>query len=328
MVRTVDGGKSWLDVTPPGGEHLTFRDIEAFDSNQALVLTTGLAGASRIYQTDDGGDNWDLVFKNRNPEANYDGIAFFDRNHGIALSDPVGGKFRILTTDDGGRTWRVASTSGMPPALPAEVARATGTCLITNGPQDAWFGTQPDGASSRVFHTRDRGHIWSAVTTPIPGAPDFGIASLAFWDTQRGLILGGGAPGTDSPSVVAATADGGATWSRLGSLTGFRVNMALIPTHNRDTAVAVGLTGSDITTDGGQTWYQFDQTDLRGVSCQRNAGCWAVGKDFIAAELMSPIFGRDADDWDRDEAPGSAERRWNRRRRRSDRRARGSSGNG
>ncbi|WP_328522348.1 WD40/YVTN/BNR-like repeat-containing protein [Kribbella sp. NBC_00359] len=289
VVRTIDGGASWTDVTPPGGEHLTFRDIRAFDRDHALALASGFAEDSKIYRTTDGGIKWNPVFVNQEPKAFYDGIAFFDRDHGIALSDPVGGKFRILTTDDGGRSWKIAPKNGMPPALPDEFGRATGTCLVAKGPRDAWFGTQPVGPGSRVFHTRDRGRTWSVVTTPIPGDPDFGIASLAFWDTKHGLALGGGDPGTNKPSVVAATADGGATWTRVGSPAGFRTNMALIPTNTRDTAVAVGFSGSDITTDGGRTWHQFDQADLRGVSCKQDAGCWAVGKNFLAAELMQPI---------------------------------------
>jgi hypothetical protein len=108
------------------------------------------------------------------------------------------------------------------------------------------------------------------------------VASSAFRDTRHGLVLGGSAPGTPTtPSVVAATADGGTTWSQVGSPADFRPNMALV----RDTAVAVGFTGSDFSTDDGQTWQLFDQTDLRGIS-GTNLSCWAVGKDGIAAELM------------------------------------------
>jgi photosystem II stability/assembly factor-like uncharacterized protein len=281
VVRTVDGGQSWQDVTPPGGKDLTFHDVEAFDRNHALALAVGSGQDSKIFRTDDGGTSWELVFESQEQDAFYDGIAFFDPHRGIAMSDPVAGKFRILATGDGGRTWQVASINGMPPALPNEFARATGTCLVTTGPHDAWFGTQPDGPNSRVFHTRDRGLSWSAVTTPIPGDPQFGIASLAFRDAQHGLALGGSNPGASTPSVVAATADGGATWSPVGSPAGFRTNMALVG----DTAVAVGLTGSDLSTDDGHIWQLFDQTDLRGVSC-RNLSCWAVGKNGIAAELM------------------------------------------
>jgi photosystem II stability/assembly factor-like uncharacterized protein len=284
VLRTVDGGRSWQDVTPPDGENRAFHDVEAFDHNQALVLTVGQADESRIIRTTDGGLNWDVVFVNYEAEAFYDGIAFFDRLHGIALSDPVGGRFRILTTSDGGGTWNVAPTDGMPPALPGEAARATGTSLVTLGPRRAWFGTQLVGSQSRVFRTKDRGVTWSAVIAPIPGHPQFGIASLTFWNPKHGLAVGGSCPRTNIPSVVAETADGGKTWAQVGSPSGFRTSIASVQTKKRRTAVAVGLSGSDFTTDRGHTWEPFDYRVLRGVNCLK-ASCWAVGKNGVTAEL-------------------------------------------
>lgn len=293
VLRTVDGGESWQDVTPPGGEELDFQDIEAFDRNHALALAVGVGEASKIYRTADGGTTWELAFQNEEPEAFYDGIAFFDHRRGLALSDPVQGKFVILATVDGGHTWQVAAGTGMPPAMSDEAARATGTCLVARGPDDAWFGTWPQGPS-RVFHTRDGGDTWSTAITPIPGQipgvdlrrGPFGIASLAFRDAQHGVALGGSDPFTDAPSVVAVTADGGTTWSPVGSPAGFRFNMASVPTNAGDTLVAVGRSGSDFSTDGGHTWHLLDGIDLRGVNSKPHVACWAVGKNGTAAKLI------------------------------------------
>jgi photosystem II stability/assembly factor-like uncharacterized protein len=285
VVRTVDGGASWQNVTPPGGERSAFHDIEAFDRDHAVVLAIGSGKDSKIYRTANGGKTWKLVFENQEPKAFYDGIAFFDRDNGIAVSDPVGGQFRILTTGDGGQTWKVAPSNAELRARPNEGVHASGTSLVTKGPQDAWFGTVRPGANSRVFHTPDRGRTWSVADTPISADLGAGIFSLAFWDTEQGLVLGGGNPAANDPSVVARTTDGGTTWSRVGSPAGFRTNMAL--TDRMDSAIAVGFTGSDFTTNRGDTWQSFDQTDLRGVDCKQNAGCWAVGKNLTAAKLIT-----------------------------------------
>ena len=70
----------------------------------------------------------------------------------------------VFTTADGGDHWDRRQT---PPAMPKEGAfAASGTCLITMGTREAWFGTGGvEGA--RVFHSADRGLTWTVATTPI-----------------------------------------------------------------------------------------------------------------------------------------------------------------
>lgn len=291
VVRTIDGGQSWHDITPPGGNSMHFHDIEAFDRNNAVVLAVGEGPASKIFWTGDGGVSWQLAFQNAEPKAFYDCIAFFDHRHGLAVSDPVDGFFRIISTDDGGRSWRIAPTTGMPPAIAndlgesIEFVRATGTSLVAVGPRDAWFGTDALDGSSRVFHTVDSGHTWTAVTTPIPGEPEFGIVSLSFRDRLHGLALGGGVFATNAPGAVLVTADGGETWSRVGSPSGFRVSIAWVVTNTKETAVAVAAAGSDVSTDSGHSWSLFDETDLRSINCLPHVACWAVEANGVAAEL-------------------------------------------
>jgi photosystem II stability/assembly factor-like uncharacterized protein len=96
VLRTLDGGETWEDVSPPGTEELEFRDVEAFDHNTATILSVGTGGDSRIYRTGDGGAMRTLTFLNSDENAFYDCMDFFNRRHGWALSDPVDGKFRIL----------------------------------------------------------------------------------------------------------------------------------------------------------------------------------------------------------------------------------------
>jgi len=102
VLRTIDGGKTWQDVSPPGSTGLLFRDVEAQSAYKASVLAIGEGDASRIYRTTDGGRHWDLTFVNDDPLAFYDCMDFFDGGRrGLALSDPVGGKFRIAATFEG-----------------------------------------------------------------------------------------------------------------------------------------------------------------------------------------------------------------------------------
>ena len=43
------------------------------------------------------------------------------------------------------------------------------------------------------------------------------------------------------------------------------------------TTVAVGLTGSDISRDGGRTWRTFDTGSFDTVACAKDGSCWASG---------------------------------------------------
>ncbi|MCW3052497.1 MAG: oxidoreductase, partial [Chthonomonadales bacterium] len=153
VVRTVDGGKHWEKVSVPGAEALDFRDIQAFDTQEASVLSIGPGEQSRIYKTQDGGKHWRHLFTNREAKAFYDAFAFWDHKHGIAISDPVEGRFPLLITEDG-ETWKPLVPDVMPPALLDEGGfAASGTCIAVGGRDDVWFAT--GGAAARVFHSAD-----------------------------------------------------------------------------------------------------------------------------------------------------------------------------
>lgn len=294
VLRTIDGGRSWQNVTrSPIVDTMEFHDVEAFGRDRALVLAVGLGPPSKIFRTTDGGARWQEVFKNEEAAAFYDGIAFLDSRRGLAFSDPVADKFRILTTTTGGRTWTIAPTDQMPEVENNEAAHATGTSLVAIGPHHAWFGTAPPaGSNSRVFHTHDGGRGWTVAPVPIRVEHEegFGVVSLVFWDLRNGVAMGGGVrPRRGQPerrSVAAVTSDGGRTWTPGGQLSGFRLNAAWVPSHTANTAVAVGPTGSDVTTDGGQTWHRFDKTSLTGISCTPDGTCWAVGENGVTAQLV------------------------------------------
>lgn len=287
VLRTVDGGRSWRDVSPPGAvaEGLELRDIEAFDARRAVALSIGEGEASRVLRTEDGGATWTETFRNPDPRAFYDCLTFFDSRHGLAVSDPVDGRFRILSTDDGGRNWSVLPSTGMPDALPGEAGfAASGQCLVSAGSRDVWLATG-GGAAARILHSADRGRTWRIAESGIPaGDPAKGAFALAFRDRTRGLAVGGDyRTGEASPQAAAASADAGRTWSPAQTpLPAYRSGAAWLP-HLRDAALAVGPTGTDVTTDGGRSWRpltpgSFDTGSFDTVDCAGDGGCWAAGE--------------------------------------------------
>ncbi|MET8247006.1 oxidoreductase [Streptomyces sp. NPDC005202] len=287
VLRTTDGGASWRNVSPPGAAELQFRDVEAFDARRAVVLAIGAGEASRVYRTDHGGASWTESFRNPDAQASYDCLTFFDRRHGLAMSDPVDGRFRLLTTSDGGRSWKVLPSKGMPAALDGEAGlAASGQCLVASGPRDVWLATG-GGARARVLHSADRGLTWTATDTPIPaGDPAKGVFALAFRDRTHGLVVGGDyRVDQASPGAAATTGDGGRTWQPSATPPpAYRSGAAWLP-HSRAAALAVGPTGTDLTTDGGRTWRTVDTGSYDTVDCAPDLGCWAAGEQGRVARL-------------------------------------------
>ncbi|KUL22927.1 WD40/YVTN/BNR-like repeat-containing protein [Streptomyces regalis] len=289
VLRTTDGGATWRNVSPPGAAELQFRDIEAFDARRAVVLAIGEGEASRVYRTDDGGATWTESFRNTDARAFYDCLTFFDRRHGLAMSDPVDGRFRILSTSDGGRSWQVLPSDGMPAAQVGEAGfAASGQCLVSSGPKDVWLATG-GAARARVLHSADRGLTWTAADAPIPaGDPARGVFALAFRDRTHGLAVGGDyRPEQASPQAAARTSDGGHSWPPAATPPpAYRSGVAWLP-HSRTAALAVGPTGTDVTTDGGRTWRTVDTGSYDTVDCTPDLGCWAAGEKGRVARLES-----------------------------------------
>jgi photosystem II stability/assembly factor-like uncharacterized protein len=284
VLRTTDRGTTWQNVSPAGTQNLQFRDIEAFDADNAVILSIGTGSDARVYVTSDAGQHWTLTFVNDDPNAFYDCMTFYDRHRGLALSDPVDDRFRIIATDDGGASWRVVPAD-MPLALPGEFAfAASGQCIVTDHGHRAWFATG-GSAQARVFRSDDRGESWTASGAPIRSGPSAGIFALAFRGQQYGLAVGGDflLPAA-SPDMLALTEDGGASWQLVASAPGqYRSGAAWVT--GRD-AVVVGPTGSDATADAGRTWERFDNGSFDTVDCAHSGACWASGEHGRAAYLV------------------------------------------
>jgi photosystem II stability/assembly factor-like uncharacterized protein len=283
VMRTTNRGATWQDVTPPGSAGLQFRDIEAFDASDAVAMSIGDNPTDfRIYATHDGGQSWDLAFVNTEATAFYDCMSFFDRKHGLAVSDPPDGvHFRVIATDDGGMSWHV--TGLQMPAAPGEFAfAASGECLTTDHGHRAWFGG--GGAAARVFRSDDRGVTWTVAPTPLEAGPTAGINALAFNGQQRSIAVGGDflAP-TASPDSFARSFDGGLSWTLAPAAPSeYRSGATWVDGH---TAIVVGLSGSDVSTDDGASWQRFDDGSLDTVDCASPTACWASGAHGRVAAL-------------------------------------------
>jgi photosystem II stability/assembly factor-like uncharacterized protein len=255
VLRSLDAGGTWKNVSPKGMGALDFRDIEAFDERVAFILSIGNGNASRILRTTDGGSTWVEQFLNPDAEAFFDAMAFWDVGHGIAFSDSANAQFRIITTADGGETWARVPVDALPPALENEGAfAASGTNIAVFGDRHVWIGTGA-AARARVLRSSDRGKTWAIAETPIPAGPSAGIYSIAFRDALHGIIVGGDYTKEDlALDNVAVTDDGGVTWRLAPGVGGFRSVATYFPSTTGPNILALGPSGSDISKDDGRTW--------------------------------------------------------------------------
>lgn len=296
-VVTTDGGNTWKHGVVPGTADFQFRDVQGVSDKIAYVMSIGnYAPSFRIYKTIDGGHTWTKEFENEMKGAFYDCFSFWTPDRGITHSDSVKGVFPDIRTTDG-TTWESISLN-MPPALPGEASfSASGTCIATEGKQNAWI-TTGGSTIARILATRDGGNTWNAYDTPLFSSPSAGGISVAFRDSRHG-VLGGGDLSNNSSAQVATSHDGGQTWNLtttppvqgaifcLALVTGGGHNGYAVGydedadqerdhDHDRDYDRAVVVTSETEpnynsgdaawTPDFGQTWYQ-----IPGAS-----GYWAV----------------------------------------------------
>jgi photosystem II stability/assembly factor-like uncharacterized protein len=290
VVRTVDGGATWVRRPVPAAEGLDFRDIEAISADTAYVLAIGPGEQSRIYKTEDGGATWALQFTNPDPRAFYDAIAFWDAKTGLAMGDPVDGRFTLVRTVDGGRTWAPVPPANIPAALPGDGAfAASGTCLVVQGSRHAWFGSG-GAARARVYRSADQGLTWAVSDTPImAGNASSGVFSLSFSDPDHGVAVGGDYRLEREPGDnLAITNDGGRTWAFAGTtrLRSFRSAVAFVPGSKGRRLIAVGPGGTDTSADGGATWAPLGDDGFHALSiAPRGRTAWAVGEQGRIAAL-------------------------------------------
>jgi photosystem II stability/assembly factor-like uncharacterized protein len=279
VLRTEDGGAAWQVRPVPGAAALDFRDIDAVDARTAFVLSIGPGEQSRIYKTADGGGTWTEQFVNRQEKAFFDAMAFWSSASGLAFSDSIDGQFVVIRTDDGGRQWNPIPAPSFPQALPGEGAfAASGTNVALKGRDRAWIGT--GGASqSRVLRSSDGGRTWQVSTAPLAAGPSSGIFSIAFRDDTHGIVVGGDYQEESVASDNAAiTTDGGATWTRVTGLSGFRSSVAYVP-GRQATVIAVGPTGTDMSADDGRTWKAIAGPGFHAFSVSPSGRVgWGVGE--------------------------------------------------
>lgn len=281
VLRTINGGETWLDVSVPGADSIQFRDIEAFNADTAIVM--GIASPAKFYRTTDGGRTWNETYSNDHPKIFFDAMGFWDAKNGIAFGDAMDGHLPIITTNDGGESWNEIDYENLPKSPEGEGGfAASGTCLTIYGESTVWIGL--GSPASRVFKSEDKGKTWSVVETVMKRSkPTGGIFSLAFTSDLYGIAVGGDYEDDKDKSLNAAiTTDGGKTWNVIieNQPNGYRSVVANVP--NTNLWVAAGTSGIDISKDSGKTWKEVSTEGYHAASFGSSKVGWLSGSGKIA----------------------------------------------
>ncbi len=273
ILRTVDGGLTWLDATPPGLTGIGYSTVlSVLDVNTVWALVPNADFfTGTLYRTGDGGLTW-----TSNPVPFGGGtILFLDKSTGRLLADRGAGagsqSVEMFQTNDGGVTW--LSVFNNDPTRP-DASASLPLSGIKNGmtfldADTGWVtGTRPVDGEVYLFVTNDGGATWAQQSVPLPAgyetyqympqAPVFfgndGFLPLIIYLSDTTVL------------TFYTTHDGGATW------TGDPTTAARVITPgNYAFADALhgwgwdGGTNLYSTTDGAQTWSGISTSlDLAG----------------------------------------------------------------
>ncbi len=280
-LRTEDAGTSWRTGPAPAGDTLEFRDVAAFGTETAYLLSAGYGDRSRIHRTDDGGESWTRQYMATDSAAFLSCMAFWDEDTGVVYGDEFDGSLFLLRTADGGASWDRIPPESLPSAQEGEGGfAASGTCIVAGEGGRGWIATG-NAERARVLSTEDRGLTWSSVNAPVVGGTMAGLFTV---DVRGdvGVALGGEVGEDDARGrYVAVSADGGRSWEEGGALakTGAVYGAALAPGLDAPVVVAVGPGGIDWSIDGGRTWESVDDRTHWAVAFSGPGVGWATGPE-------------------------------------------------
>jgi photosystem II stability/assembly factor-like uncharacterized protein len=286
ILRTTDGGATWVKHVIPGAETLAFRDIHAESADVAWVLTNNGGPNARIYKTIDAGATWTLEFQSPIANTFYDCFAFWSPRRAVAIPDAEDGRFDAIRMTDG-HTWENIGDSFGPGQIGEGLFPTSGNCVTTLGPRRAWAvlgGASP----ARVVLTRDGGDTWDSHDIPIAGGPSGGGMNVLFRDHRHGIISGGDVATPTVPQQnIARSSDGGETWT-LATPTPFpgaAYALTYIPRRHGcgpdHEVFAAGPSGAAWSRDEGDTWEPVAgaATGYFGVAFASSRRGWLVGRD-------------------------------------------------
>ena len=251
MFKTVDAGKTWIDLPLPACKGLSAVQFV----NAEVGVAVGSDGT--ILRTTDGGQNW-LFVASTDGFRYLSGVAFSDEQNGTIVGGYSGGGGGImLRTTDGGESWFQQQ------------------CPTSNSLLSVCFSGADQGiavgAAGTIVRTTNGGEHWFVQSSGTTRR----LRDICFSDANHGTIVG-----EDSGRGVALrTSDGGITWTSV-HIEGPVLNAVCFADNSTGWTVGVGGWMCK-TTDGGLSWKRLTSGTCRSLCSVHFVNSeigWVVGE--------------------------------------------------
>lgn len=257
VLKTSDGGKSWVALTPHGAAITAVTDVDFLSAQDAWFVMPNSNSTLTIFATVTGGATWhDSVLQENAPDGGW--LTFITSTYGWFEAAPQGAgagsePVDIFQTSDGGATWNKISSSGSAPGNLPTGGIKSGLSFKTS--LIGWATGEDASNTPWLYVTHDGGKSWSKQVIA-------GLASGAVgYQTLPPVIIGNEAylPLTASASgsgtVLVRSHDGGNTWSASGQAATSFVTSNLYVV-NTQVAYATDQNSGDLfqTQNAGKTW--------------------------------------------------------------------------
>jgi len=253
VAKSVDGGNSFSWIQVPNFEKRDFRDIEAFDSNTAIIIA--IAEPAQILKTIDGGKHWNIVFGDSTKGMFLDAMSFYNDKNGVVVGDPVNNATFIATTNDGGNTWEKANKN-LTILDSGEAFFASSGSNIVYQKNKMLFVS--GGKKSNLYYNKKKYEI------PIlQGFESTGANSIDVY--KNNAIIVGGDFSKDSSianNCVLVDLKKMIFTQPKTSPTGYRSSVVYV---DQNMAIACGLNGVDISNDAGLNWIKISNDGFHVV---------------------------------------------------------------
>ena len=259
--RSTNAGRTWEWVNPKGYEDYDFRDIETFSKHEAVIVSAGSPAV--ILHTTNGGKSWQEVYRNDSEAIFLDGMDFQGKT-GFVIGDPIDGFFQLLKSTNKGKTWEDVTNTMYLFAEDDEAAfAASGTSIQVLG-HNVWVGS--GGSYAALYQRNEKELLMYKHSVPITqGTASTGIFSISFLDDKHGIVVGGDYMNDQlNDNNILITNDGGESWTKpTVPVHGYRSCVVHI---DKTTVLATGTSGTDLSTDQGDTWENIDGTSFNVIA--------------------------------------------------------------